>query len=1133
MQGMLADFVKIRGRFHRSVNLNADWGDRRSLGEFIPTTTIVALAEQICSEALAPDGARTWSLTGPYGAGKSAFALFLADILANRRSRHPESARIRESLGLGSREFLPVLVTAERGGLGDVLRTALGESRRKLLGPTRGRPTTSLVSSTSQLAAEAKRRRKAGLLVIVDELGKFLEFAALRPNEGDVYLLQQLAEAASRSAIPVVFLTILHSGFADYLPAGEEVRRNEWQKVQGRFHDVPYQLPADQVLELIGAALAVDPPLRLRRGWSRVIRSALDSISFREPTYREALTRTADLCAPLHPVALALLWPLFRSKGAQNERSLFSFLTSDEPFGFHSFVENISADEEGAPLYRAPQLYDYITHALGIGAFRGEKARRWAQIDQALARIPSDAPAGAPDIVKTIGLLDILGGQVGLRADSGTISEAVDPRIDAKGVLQYLEDRSIVLFRRHLDAFALWEGSDFDIESALQVAKVQTRKAGSPALELRNLFPPRPLVVQRHYLRTGTMRYLDVEFVDESTEAQDSVLETSISGDGRIQFLLPRAGQLQLMRELREAPRFDTDGRPVVTVIPNDLSLIAEDLLEVQAWEYVAHHSPELVADQAARQEVRSQLQSSRERLARKVGPLIGLPGHAFDPTLARWSHGPEVFHGSTPGKLKEWLAGIMDETYRDAPVLKNELLNRNTMSSAASKARRNLLEAMLTSGAQERLGFSGYPPERSMYEAMLFAGGLHQPKKSSWRFNAPEGTWAAAHDCIDRFVGEATAGRREVVQLYEALRRPPIGLREGPLPVLFLSYLLGKEDEVALYEEGVLVPELRIEVIERLLRRPELFEVRSHRLSPEQARALTLLTDLARGGSTPSPILRPEKALLPVVRALVGFVSTLPPFVKQTRRLDPADTIAVRDLLLSATDPSRLLFADLPGALGIDQLDKGSSPVFAERLRDRLRVLGRAYPGLLDEIEQQIRVVFRLSGTAEAAYHQLQQKARAIQGVVADQRLRTFVLEAGRDLGARDWREGLARALKDGFPPSHWKDHDIAVFQIRLREVASDFLRLEELVQEQGRPGTRRILRIGMIDETGCELRRVIPIQEEDDQDVLRLVLELGAVLRRGGDGSGDYAVSQLEALARVAVDIMREQQELSPEVP
>src|SRR5262249_57696812 len=42
-------------------------------------------------------------------------------------------------------------------------------------------------------------------------------------------------------------------------------------------------------------------------------------------------------CYPLHPLTAVVLGPLFRQL-AQNERSLFAFLASSEPFGFQEFL---------------------------------------------------------------------------------------------------------------------------------------------------------------------------------------------------------------------------------------------------------------------------------------------------------------------------------------------------------------------------------------------------------------------------------------------------------------------------------------------------------------------------------------------------------------------------------------------------------------------------------------------------------------------------------------------------------------------------------------------------------------------------------------------------------------------------
>ena len=71
----LKDLVKVRGRFHRSVQLVRDWCDQRGLEEYLLTPTAREIALQILAGAGTLEGPRAWSITGPYGTGKSAFAV--------------------------------------------------------------------------------------------------------------------------------------------------------------------------------------------------------------------------------------------------------------------------------------------------------------------------------------------------------------------------------------------------------------------------------------------------------------------------------------------------------------------------------------------------------------------------------------------------------------------------------------------------------------------------------------------------------------------------------------------------------------------------------------------------------------------------------------------------------------------------------------------------------------------------------------------------------------------------------------------------------------------------------------------------------------------------------------------------
>ena len=145
----------------------------------------------------------------------------------------------------------PVLVTGSRQPLEKALAASLASSLRTVA--QRGRPPlivekleriaqqpassgTAIVRLFEEAGEYLERfgHAAAGILLIVDELGKFLEYGATNPDQGDVFVLQELAEAATRSRRPFLFVTILHQAidrYAEHMSAG---RRAEWAKVQGQ-----------------------------------------------------------------------------------------------------------------------------------------------------------------------------------------------------------------------------------------------------------------------------------------------------------------------------------------------------------------------------------------------------------------------------------------------------------------------------------------------------------------------------------------------------------------------------------------------------------------------------------------------------------------------------------------------------------------------------------------------------------------------------------------------------------------------------------------------------------------------------------------------------------------------------------
>ena len=215
-----------------------------------------------------------------------------------------------------------------------------------------------------------------------------------------------------------------------------------------------------------------------------------------------------EACYPLHPLTALVLGPLFRQL-AQNERSLFAFLASSEPFGFREFLHDHTAKD--GP-YRLDRLYDYVMASLGPTLFAQHRGKLWAEVQSALDRL-HDASDLEVRLAKGIGLLQALGPASGVTASRVSLHVAMkgagsDEEIEA--AIQSLARRSIVVFRRHTGSYALWEGSDIDIDDRLQAARQSVERDQNLASFLTRQMPPQPSIARRHYFQTGTLRYFEV-----------------------------------------------------------------------------------------------------------------------------------------------------------------------------------------------------------------------------------------------------------------------------------------------------------------------------------------------------------------------------------------------------------------------------------------------------------------------------------------------------------------------------------------------------------------------------------------------------------------------------------------------
>jgi hypothetical protein len=426
----ISELFDVPGRYLRSVHLERDFEDVASLRDYIVTPTMAAIFDRVLDGLRPGSGLRAWRVTGDYGTGKSSFALTLAHLL-----RAPDTAAlvgIRQAIGRISGEtaaglelvrLTPVLVTGVRAPLVPSIGRAIGLALERFR--PRGRLSQDLQQLRNRAASLAEdadarqllellddisgytvQRGSSGLLLVLDELGKFLEYASLHPERDDVYVLQRLAEAAARSSDrPLIVIGLLHQGFDAYAEPLPTASRLEWEKVAGRYEEITFDQPLAHVTALAVGALNVDyhllPPgiaesahavgrAAASVGWHGLLANDISAL---------------DLY-PIHPTVLPVLVQFFARFG-QHERSLFSFLLSSEPFGLQSFADRRATARNW---YRLSDFYDYVRavfgHRLAGRSYSSQWLRMTGTIDHALA--VGELDGSEIRVLKAVALLNVL-----------------------------------------------------------------------------------------------------------------------------------------------------------------------------------------------------------------------------------------------------------------------------------------------------------------------------------------------------------------------------------------------------------------------------------------------------------------------------------------------------------------------------------------------------------------------------------------------------------------------------------------------------------------------------------------------------------------------------------------------------
>lgn len=633
-----------------------------------------------------------------------------------------------------------------------------------------------------------------GVYIVYDEFSKYLESSIGNATISDIKLLQDFAEKCVRSGKKQMHLMLIcHKDIANYIDNNlPKEKVDGWRGVSGRFKHTTLHNNFAQMYEIISAVIKKEPNF-----WKEFVSNYKTQFEDLKERYianglidrknAEGVDFAIYGCYPLHPISIFIL-PRLSEKVAQNERTLFTFLSSHEKHTLSSFLESTNSD---FPLLTPDYLYDYFEPLFRKEVYTSEIHKIYKLTSNILQKL--DLNSLHAKIIKTISLIYMVEQYEKLPPIYDIIVDAFRESVaDTKKISSALEDlinkECIVYLKRSNNYLKLKESSGIDIPREIEKEIENTKATLRVKDVLNNSSFDSYMYPTRYNDEHEITRYFDFLFIDSkefwSTENWDIKIADTMA-DGVVYAVIPESKRD--IAKIKKKISSETYGERVVFCLPKKFTDI-----EKVAFEYSAVCKlKSLVVDDDL-------LKDEYEIYIEDIEEVIG----SFIFSYARpETNGAEYYHNSRKvaihrkSQMSVLLSNICERIYPHAPIINNESINKNFLPTVAINSRTKLLNGLLGAELEPNLGLSGTGQDVSIMRSTLLQTGIIRDITETPTIEiAPddENIRYMLHTIQAFFADTGTNGEQNFGELYDHLTKPEygIGLKTGVIPIYIATII-------------------------------------------------------------------------------------------------------------------------------------------------------------------------------------------------------------------------------------------------------------------------------------------------------------------------------------------------------
>lgn len=651
-----------------------------------------------------------------------------------------------------------------------------------------------------------KKKGYSGIYVIYDEFSKYLEANIIKASVSDTKMLQDFAEKCNRSGnLQMHLMLISHKEISNYIDKLPKQKVDGWKGVSERFKHIHLSNNFGQTYEIISSVIQKEPT-----AWKKFIANNGSSFTLLKDKYENHtlfnnLADSLDLviygCYPLHPISTFIL-PRLSERVAQNERTLFTFLSAEGSTTLRSFLAHES--DSNFQLLTPDLIYDYFELLFKKEDYASYIHTNYVLTNKILNQISENILQCK--IVKTISLIYMLEQFEALKPVVDEIMNIYSTEYEPETIRAAIDDlvnKEYVIYLKRSNGFLkLKETSGVDIKKKINDT-VETGTGFTSVKNALNRLNFDSYIYPSRYNDSREMtRYFAFRFVDSSEinkEVDWSVKRENIKADGVIYGVIVHADD-NIQEISKELIKTSKNAKSCVFVLPKRFLEIEESVKELTA---VSSLRDSVIDDPILFDEYDLIYDDLNEVIKNYIN---------------RFTHPEEnassyIYCGKKElikrkASLTELLSSICDNLYSKTPIINNEALNRDDITSVSSNSRAKIVSALLRTELEPNLGLSGTGQEVSIMRSTLIRTGLLIESEGIFDINLHPQDELVDNmmSTIETFVLKAKKVERvSFEELYSMLMSEEygIGLRKGLIPIYIAATIYSFRNQVIICSQN------------------------------------------------------------------------------------------------------------------------------------------------------------------------------------------------------------------------------------------------------------------------------------------------------------------------------------------